>query len=852
MAWGEGLAGVGPRMGDNADPGLPVRVAVRVRPICPEEVAKDCGCAVEVCGDDEVRLEMPSANNAVGGVGAPNAKRFTFDVAYDDECNQKTLFDHGVKDLVAGCLEGYNATVLAYGQTGSGKTYTMGLCSSALRIAKRESEQYDRKKRDLHESLGILPRACNVLFQQISQLKSEQNRHFRVRVSCLEIYQENVRDLLQGSDSKRRRLRILDGGTDVHVEGATEIPVNGLKQVLGAAESSMRNRATGSTEMNARSSRSHAIFTFIVEECTGPELNQVMYAAKLHLVDLAGSERNKRSGAVGERFQESIQINQGLLSLGNVISILGDKNLAHDSAHVPYRQSKLTRLLRDSLGGNSRTLFLACVSPADENAAETSNTLKYANRARNIKNKPIVNAVPKEHFLAVGEQNTNLEDKQTSPSLHVELEKLLALKNSERIKVGIRRVLELFPSGHCFAATCSEERERQRLSIQEAKISLEEQRQKLEEARADLERDEAIFANKTKEIESLREHLKTVYQDREQLRLHALELEQENQALLNDSPNTVGSRATPAFAFSSPPPPPDYSPGPRRVEQSAEQATRLLEQTEQLANALKEQLEKSNRDSNDLQTEVASLKEQLQVSKHAQMVCKQTFERSSRALDDRVATLQAEKEKLIAEYQDEMRRGQFEKELLVQEKAELLSQLEDQKASNKQLDCAKAELASELVSTKKSIADMQEHQQSEKKLNRLDQQYISSLEKDARHYRQTITELKAKIKLGQKTADKLAQITEEHTNLKNYLREHARLLSLQKHAPSKKSLPVPVTVPRGALQEIPQPKVPSAAVELEVNTKESHGKENVTGSDSHFTIAMATALKRIKAKATQK
>jgi kinesin family protein 4/21/27 len=190
----------------------------------------------------------------------------------------------------------------------------------------------------------------------------------------------------------------------ITLAGSTEVSVATLKEMSACLEQGSLSRATGSTNMNNQSSRSHAIFTITLEQMRKPNspsenslnetMNEEYLCAKLHLVDLAGSERAKRTGSDGLRFKEGIHINKGLLALGNVISALGDEKKRKEGVHVPYRDSKLTRLLQDSLGGNSRTVMIACISPADINAEETLNTLKYANRARNIQNKPVVNRDP--------------------------------------------------------------------------------------------------------------------------------------------------------------------------------------------------------------------------------------------------------------------------------------------------------------------------------------------------------------------------------------------------------------------------------------------------------------------------
>ncbi|KAL6638902.1 hypothetical protein ACP70R_023538 [Stipagrostis hirtigluma subsp. patula] len=368
-----------------------VKVAVHVRPLIGDEKLQGCkDCVAVVPGKPQVQIGSHSFtfDHVYGSTGTPSAAMF-------DEC---------VAPLVEGLFQGYNATVLAYGQTGSGKTYTMGTaCKEGSHI-------------------GIIPRAMAALFEKIESLKSQVE--FQLRVSFIEILKEEVRDLLDPASATvgkvengnghaklsvpgKPPVQIREGSNGViTLAGSTEVHVSTQKEMTACLEQGSLSRATGSTNMNNQSSRSHAIFTITLEQMrkTDPimtsdgmpieEMNEDYLCAKLHLVDLAGSERAKRTGSDGLRFKEGVHINRGLLALGNVISALGDEKKRKEGAHVPYRDSKLTRLLQDSLGGNSKTVMIACISPADINAEETLNTLKYANRARNIQNKPIVNRNP--------------------------------------------------------------------------------------------------------------------------------------------------------------------------------------------------------------------------------------------------------------------------------------------------------------------------------------------------------------------------------------------------------------------------------------------------------------------------
>ncbi|KAI9229049.1 MAG: P-loop containing nucleoside triphosphate hydrolase protein, partial [Piptocephalis tieghemiana] len=241
---------------------------------------------------------------------------------------------------------------------------------------------------------GIIPRAVHTLFQSLRSQPISQFK-YQVRVSFLEIYNEDLIDLLSGADRDGPRPPITireDTRGKIIWTGVREVRVDSAEDVLAQLDAGSRIRQVGATDMNSVSSRSHAIFSLTLrQENPGPGADGewVVLQSKFHFVDLAGSERLKRTNAVGDRAKEGISINAGLSALGNVISVLGDPT--KKSLHVPYRDSKLTRLLQDSLGGNSRTLMIACVSPAASNITETVNTLKYANRARNIKNKATLN-----------------------------------------------------------------------------------------------------------------------------------------------------------------------------------------------------------------------------------------------------------------------------------------------------------------------------------------------------------------------------------------------------------------------------------------------------------------------------
>ncbi|KAJ1179991.1 hypothetical protein NDU88_005219 [Pleurodeles waltl] len=359
----------------------PVRVSVRVRPLLPVEVLRGHQSCLRV-GPRELTVGRD--------------RTFRFHQVFGAETpNQEVVYSACVKPLVQSFFQGYNATVIAYGQTGSGKTYTIGETSVASIC---EDEQ------------GIIPRTMAEIFQLIDE---KDLIDYLVRVSYLEVYKEEFKDLLEVETSRKDiQIREDDKGNTV-LCGVKEIEVEGLDEVLSLLEMGNTAKHTGATRINAKSSRSHTIFTVTMEQrratCRtapltvgehGPMLDsgQVL-ASKFHFVDLAGSERIVKTGNTGERLKESIQINSGLLALGNVISALGDSK--RKNSHIPYRDSKITRILKDSLGGNAKTAMIACISPSSADFDETLNTLNYATRAQNIQNKAVVNC-RKEHERVEG------------------------------------------------------------------------------------------------------------------------------------------------------------------------------------------------------------------------------------------------------------------------------------------------------------------------------------------------------------------------------------------------------------------------------------------------------------------
>uniref|UniRef100_A0AAX7V7N6 Kinesin-like protein n=1 Tax=Astatotilapia calliptera TaxID=8154 RepID=A0AAX7V7N6_ASTCA len=303
-------------------------------------------------------------------------KTYTFDMVFGPSAKQIEVYRSVVCPILDEVILGYNCTVFAYGQTGTGKTFTM-------EGERSPDEQFTWEEDPL---AGIIPRTLHQIFEKLS----ENGTEFSVKVSLLEIYNEELFDLLSPTEDVNERLQLFDDPRNkrgVVVKGLEEVTVHNKDEVYQILERGAAKRRTASTLMNAYSSRSHSVFsvTIHMKEITleGEELVKI---GKLNLVDLAGSENIGRSGAVDKRAREAGNINQSLLTLGRVITALVEKR-----PHVPYRESKLTRILQDSLGGRTKTSIIATVSPSSSNLEETLSTLEYASRAKNIMNKPEVN-----------------------------------------------------------------------------------------------------------------------------------------------------------------------------------------------------------------------------------------------------------------------------------------------------------------------------------------------------------------------------------------------------------------------------------------------------------------------------
>ncbi|KAH8657657.1 P-loop containing nucleoside triphosphate hydrolase protein [Xylariales sp. PMI_506] len=357
----------------------------KTRDFEPNTVVEQSGINVVVRCRGRSETELREASNMVTTEGvkgevvdvlsASNAstrKKYTFDRVYSPAADQSMIYNDTVRPILDEMLAGYNCTIFAYGQTGTGKTYTMsGDMSNVYGI--------------LNDAAGIIPRVLQSLFRKLDATEN------CVKVSFVELYNEELRDLISTDDSAA--LRIYEdvsrkGHSTTIVQGMEERHIKDAAEGIKVLQDGSQKREVAATKCNSLSSRSHTIFTITtyVQRDTEGATEEYVQAGKLNLVDLAGSENIQRSGAENKRATEAGLINKSLLTLGRVINALVD-----GSVHIPYRESKLTRLLQDSLGGRTKTCIIATISQADSNLEETLSTLDYAFRAKNIQNKPQLN-----------------------------------------------------------------------------------------------------------------------------------------------------------------------------------------------------------------------------------------------------------------------------------------------------------------------------------------------------------------------------------------------------------------------------------------------------------------------------
>ncbi|KAK7355667.1 hypothetical protein VNO80_14927 [Phaseolus coccineus] len=413
-----------------------VQVLLRCRPFSEDELRSNVPRVV-TCNENkrEVTVMQTLANKQVDRV-------FTFDKVFGPKAQQRSIYEQAIAPIVNEVLDGFNCTVFAYGQTGTGKTYTM---EGGMR----------NKGGDLPAEAGVIPRAVRHIFD----ILEAQNADYNMKVTFLELYNEEITDLLSPDENSRpteekqkKPITLMEDGKGcVFVRGLEEESVYSVNEIYTLLERGASKRRTAETLLNKRSSRSHSVFTitvYVKETVIGDE--ELIKCGKLNLVDLAGSENIMRSGAREGRAREAGEINKSLLTLGRVINAL-----VEHSAHVPYRDSKLTRILRDSLGGKTKTCIIATISPSAYCMDETLSTLDYASRAKSIKNKP--------------EANQKVSKAVLLKDLYIEIERMKEDIRAAREKNGV------YISHERFAKEETEKKERnERIEQLENDLSLSE------------------------------------------------------------------------------------------------------------------------------------------------------------------------------------------------------------------------------------------------------------------------------------------------------------------------------------------------------------------------------------------
>lgn len=437
-----------------------INVVVRCRGRNDREVRENSAVAVSTNGVKGTTVELSMGPNAVSN------KTYNFDKVFSHAADQAIIFNDVVLPILSDMLSGYNCTIFAYGQTGTGKTYTMsGDMTESCGL--------------LTDAAGVIPRVLQALFQKLEAEEADCT----VKCSFIELYNEELRDLLSVDDAAK--LKIYD---DTSKKGHSATMVQGLEEshITSAAEGIQRlqhgshKRKVAATKCNDLSSRSHTVFTITTYVKRGSDANDdYICSGKFNLVDLAGSENIQRSGAENKRAAEAGSINKSLLTLGRVINALVDKG-----SHIPYRESKLTRLLQDSLGGRTKTCIIATVSPARDNLEETISTLDYAFRAKNIRNKPQINSV--------------ISKKTLLKEYTAEIEKLKTELIATRLRNGVYLSNERF---------------------EELSVESESRRILSEEQKAKIETMEANLQDKSQKLFSLTNSLTTIRKDHESIKL---------------------------------------------------------------------------------------------------------------------------------------------------------------------------------------------------------------------------------------------------------------------------------------------------------------------------------------------
>ncbi|KAL0417786.1 UNVERIFIED_CONTAM: Kinesin-like protein KIN-5D [Sesamum radiatum] len=479
------------------DKGVNVQVIVRCRPLSVDETRLHTPVVIS-CHENrrEVCAVQNIANKQID-------RTFHFDKVFGPSSQQKDLYDQAVWPIVFEVLEGYNCTIFAYGQTGTGKTYTM--------------EGGARKKNgEIPSDAGVIPRAV----KQIFDILEAQNAEYSMKVTFLELYNEEITDLLAPEEypkfiedkSKKPIALMEDGKGGVVVRGLEEEIVTTANEIYKILEKGSAKRRTAETLLNKQSSRSHSVFSITIHMKEGtPEGEEMIKCGKLNLVDLAGSENISRSGAREGRAREAGEINKSLLTLGRVINAL-----VEHSGHVPYRDSKLTRLLRDSLGGKTKTCIIATISPSIHCLEETLNTLDYAHRAKHIKNKPEINqkmmksALIKDLYFEIDRLKQEVYAAREKNGIYIpkdrylqdEAEKKAMSEKIERMEIDLEsrdkravELQELYNSQQQLTVELSDKLEKTEKKLQETEHSLIDLEERHRQANATIKEKEYLISN---------------------------------------------------------------------------------------------------------------------------------------------------------------------------------------------------------------------------------------------------------------------------------------------------------------------------------------------------------------------
>ncbi|KAM0065565.1 putative plus-end-directed kinesin ATPase [Helianthus debilis subsp. tardiflorus] len=469
---------------DDKEKGVNVQVVLRCRPLSDDDVRAKTPAAV-TCNEDkqEVIVTQNMGNKQ-------SDKTFCFDKVFGPGTKQKDLYDQVVAPIVKEALEGYNWTIFAYGQTGTGKTYTM------------EGEGGKTKNGEFHEDVGVIPRAVEQLFNTLEA----QNADYSMKVTYIELYNEEITDLLAPDEKSKKHISLMeDGKGAVFMRGLEEELVSSADEIYRILEKGSSRKHTAETLINTQSNRSHSLFTITIQikENTSDGV-EIIKCGKLNLVDLAGSENILRSGAREGRAREAGEINKSLLTLGRVINALVDH-----SGHVPYRDSKLTRLLRDSLGGKTKTCIIATVSLSIHSLEETQNTLDYAYRAKSIKNRPEVNhkvtksVVVKELYTEIDSLKQELHATREKNGIYIPHDRYLSeeaakKEMAEKLELKSKELLnlqELFFYQQKLTTELSQQLENTQRELQESKKDVTVLNHKLKQANAMIKEKENLILN---------------------------------------------------------------------------------------------------------------------------------------------------------------------------------------------------------------------------------------------------------------------------------------------------------------------------------------------------------------------